>query len=233
MLGRAMPSKSLKKKDSRDPAWSRARRPEQKLERREAILAAATGLIDAGGIDGTSLTGIASAAGLSKANLYRYFESREAILLDVALAEAEGWVLDLETRLRETSGAEAAAEVFADSIVAAPRLCMLAASLTSVLERNVGEEVVAAFKTGFHRLMDRAATALAATAESLDPETGRAFVAFSLMYVAGAWPAAHPAPAVANVLAREDFAHMAVDFEEALRAHTAVVMRGLVAPASP
>ena len=49
--------------------WQRARKPEQKEERREAILAAAGRLLDAEGLEGTGLNAIAREAGISKANV--------------------------------------------------------------------------------------------------------------------------------------------------------------------
>ena len=79
----------------------RARRPEHKRERREAILAGARRLLDAEGVEGATLSAIARAAGLSKANCYRYFESREAILLAVILDEARAWLGTVEAGLAE------------------------------------------------------------------------------------------------------------------------------------
>ena len=53
--------------------WRRARRPEQKQVRKEAILSAARDLIDSEGVERTTLSSIARRADLSKANCYRYF----------------------------------------------------------------------------------------------------------------------------------------------------------------
>ena len=61
-------------------SWQRARRPEQKQQRQSAIIAAARKLVDEGGVDNATLSAIAKSAGISKANCYRYYESREAIL---------------------------------------------------------------------------------------------------------------------------------------------------------
>ena len=84
--------------------WQRARRPEQKEERSAAILNAAAVLLDARGINGTSLNAIARAVGLSKANLYRYFESREAMLLELMLREQAAWADELSELLEPLAG---------------------------------------------------------------------------------------------------------------------------------
>lgn len=89
------------------------------------------------------------ASGVSKANIYRYFESREAILLAVTLDEAEAWLGEVTTRLAPLAGSgdiRAVAEVFATKMSTRPRACALLSSLSSVPERNVGVELIAAFK---------------------------------------------------------------------------------------
>ncbi len=102
-----------------------------------------------GPLESRSLSEIARASGISKANIYRYFESREAILLAVTLAEAETWLGEVTTRLAPLAGSgdiRAVAEVFATTMSTRPRGCALLSSLSSVLERNVGVELIAAFK---------------------------------------------------------------------------------------
>ena len=64
--------------------FQRARRPEQKEERRLRLLTVARAALVSGvAIEGLSLSSIARDAGMAKANTYRYFESREALLRDV------------------------------------------------------------------------------------------------------------------------------------------------------
>jgi AcrR family transcriptional regulator len=134
--------------------WQRARRPEHKAARRDAILAAAISLLDEQGVEGATLTEIARRAGLSKANCYRYYESREAILLSVTLDEARAWTTSIVDRLTSLAGSgdiDGVAQVFASTSAERPRLCMLISCLSSVLERNVSAEAIASFKRAFHR----------------------------------------------------------------------------------
>ena len=212
--------------------WQRARRPEHKEERRQAILDAATALLDSDGVEGASLTAIARRAGLSKANLYRYFESREAILLAVMLDEVRDWTRAIASGLAPLAGSrdiEAIAEVFTETLVARPRLCMLMGSLWAVLERNVGPDTVAVFKQSFAGEVFGPVEALLAALPDLSPEQGAGFARFFFLFAAGTWPAANPAPVVTEVLAREEFAGMCIDFEPMLRDHARVVLRGLLA----
>src|ERR1700691_4441730 len=68
--------------------YQRARRPEQKLERRDAILGAARELALRDGVRAVSLADIAARVGIHKSALLRYFETREQIFLELA---AEAW----------------------------------------------------------------------------------------------------------------------------------------------
>ena len=65
------------------PAFQRARSPEHKAERREAILDAAARLAARDGVRQVTLTDIAAAVGIHKSALLRYFETREQIFLEL------------------------------------------------------------------------------------------------------------------------------------------------------
>ena len=77
----------------------RARRPEQKRQRRDDILAAARELALAGGVRSVSLAGIAARAGIDKSALLRYFETREQIFLELTAREWAPWLRALHDGL--------------------------------------------------------------------------------------------------------------------------------------
>jgi len=74
------------------PSFQRARKPEEIEARRETLLAAAAELFDAEGPMGAGLNAIAARAGFTKSNVYRYFESREQVLLELFLSEMDRMV---------------------------------------------------------------------------------------------------------------------------------------------
>ena len=93
--------------------WQRARNEEQKQQRRSALLAAATRMLENQAMEEVSLNAIAREANVSKANVYRYFESREELFMTLMLEALRRWQSDVIESLREgepSSGARHFAE---------------------------------------------------------------------------------------------------------------------------
>lgn len=84
------------------------RRDREKKKRRALILAKAKALILELGIDALSMQEIADASELSKASLYLYFQSKEAILQEIQKESAIAFVDYVQARISpEASGIEA------------------------------------------------------------------------------------------------------------------------------
>ena len=75
--------------------FQRARRPEQVEARRRAILAAARELLAERPVAGISLRELSCRVGLPKSNVLRYFDSSEAIFLEVLDGVWTAWLDDL------------------------------------------------------------------------------------------------------------------------------------------
>lgn len=85
-------------------SFERVRQPEQIAVRRESILAATLTLFEEVGFDDIRLVDIGHRAGVSKASVYRYFESKEAIFLELLVREIEAWVREAEAALASLGG---------------------------------------------------------------------------------------------------------------------------------
>ena len=209
--------------------YQRARQPAQKRERERDILSAAAEVLEAEGIDKVTLTAIAARAGLAKSNLYRYFESREDILLQLLTSDEAEWVGDLERELAPLAGSddpEAVGAAIASTLAANPRLCLLTSILAVVLEQNVPIEVARRFKDRVAELSIRIGNAIhtALPAVSIDKLSELQRLVHAL--VAGLWPIAHPAPVIVELLADPRYAHFASDFEADLRAGIVALLAG-------
>lgn len=223
-----------------DEDFQRARSPERKAERRAAILAAAADLLDDGGTEAATLSAIAAKAGVVKSGLYRYYESREDILIQLLIAGAEDLIAGFERvdpalgpRLGPAPGpplgpADAAARtagVIAQGFAARPRLCLLLSEMAPTLERNLSLPTLIALKTRMAGLMTRAGAATMRIHGDLSPEAAGLAIRTATGLVAGQWPMANPGPLVAEAIGRSGMHAFNEPFETGLaRAMHAVLI---------
>jgi AcrR family transcriptional regulator len=190
------------------PGFQRARKPEEIETRRVTLLAAAAELFDAEGPQGAGLNAIAAKAGFTKSNVYRYFESREQVLLELFLDEMAALVPAICARLDAATNNDvpALAGLIAGEFAARPRLGQLTAILTGVLEANVSEDTIVRTKRTVGAQTARLAEALQHKLPRASVADCRWAVSMIGTLVAGMWPGARPSPAAARVLEREEFA---------------------------
>ncbi len=211
--------------------WQRARRPEQKEERSEAILNAAARLIDKDGLEGTGLNAIARAAGISKGAMYRYFESREAVLMQLLIVEHRDCMAALEKGFKPLAGsgdARAVAQAIADTIGDRPRYWLLLGALAGILEHNVTVETVTQFKRDLNAAIAPTHQALQAAIPRLSSETLFEYMAFLTMAAGGVWPHTRPSPVAREVLENPEFAHFKIDFKKTMQTHAQALLEGLM-----
>lgn len=209
--------------------FQRARSEEQRAERREAIVAAAVELLGERRVAELSLNELARRTGLAKSNVLRYFESREAVLLDVYDREYRAWLDALAERMPPRGAdADAVAEAVADTAAERPMFCELSANAPGVLERNVSGEVAADYK--------RAAIANAArlaelVGERLGPYSDAAAIALVggiSLGIGGVWASTQPSPGMAAAYeSHPELAAYRHDFRIALREFVATLLTGL------
>jgi AcrR family transcriptional regulator len=217
---------------SAHPSFQRARKPDEKAHRQRAILAAAAALFEAEGLAGVSLNALAREAGIAKSNLYRYFESREAVFLALYLDDGMAVVTAAEEGLARTAGkndARAVARVFARTLAAAPRFCALQSALSTVLEQNVSEEGIMLHKRAVLRLGLRLGNAVHAALPSFPAQATGPLLRYLHAMIAGLYPLANPAPAVVRVVRDPQLAVFRCDFADDLEAMLTAVLTSLSA----
>ncbi len=184
--------------------FQRARQPEQKEERRSDVLAATRAMIN-GGVDlrEVSLNEIARRAGMAKSNVYRYFETREAVLLALLWQELELWVdvmrdtWPLSTRGR--SALDTLVRHLARTLAARPMLCALITAVPSVLEHNLGEETIRAFKLRALAWFREGGRLLASRVPELSAKQYAELLYDATAVIGGLYPAAFPTEISARV----------------------------------
>ena len=216
--------------------FRRARSEEQRAARRQAILHTAEAMLAEMPVAELSLNELSRRVGLAKSNVLRYFESREAVLLELLDAAWREWLDALAVALPvgvavpvDERIAQLAA-VLARTLVERPILCELGSASAAVLERNVSAEVAARFK--------RAALAdtigLGRLVRGVIPELGEVaaarFAAATVLVAGSLWAYCQPSPAMLAAYAADpELAAMRMDFGAAVRDLLATLLAGLLA----
>jgi AcrR family transcriptional regulator len=216
--------------------FQRARQPKQKEQRRATILLEARRMLDEGGVEAVTLSALAREVRLAKSNLYRYFPSLEAILLEVFREDFDGWADDLSTRLRRVRSrrkVERLAQLIAATFAARQRMCQLMSILPSVIERNVPVETI---RQANAQLVERGQV-LAAVMHEVIPELSleahAELVRYSYVLVAGLWPIAYPPPIALELADDPLFAAHRRDFESDLANGIGLIAAGMLRQSEP
>lgn len=205
--------------------FQRARRPEQLAVRRAAILAAARSALESRRVDEVTLRDISEGVGLAKSNVLRYFDSREAIFLELLDEECRQWLAELDTALGAPDPRKPAyaseirvAETIAETVAGRRLMCELLGAMAGVLERNISLEFARDFKV-------RATANIAALSELVArqlpwlPQEFTGFIGEGILtLVAGMYPFSVPTEAVRQAMAELDFPDPQCRFLDGLRA---------------
>ena len=211
--------------------FQRARRPEQKLRRQDAILEAARELALRDGVRSVSLADIAGRVGIHKSALLRYFETREQIFLELTAQAWRDWVQAVHAELdqAERGSAELVADVFARSFGDRPLLCDLIAHTPLNLERNVSPEAVRRYKLTSLAAVDEAAALVQRVLPALTLAEGREFVAAIASLAGAVWQIANPGPILQELYASDPaLGHACVDLVPRLRRTAEILLAGLI-----
>jgi len=221
--------------------FQRARSEEQREARRQAILGAAAAMLAEMPVAEVTLNELSRRAGLAKSNVLRYFESREAVLLELLDSAWQDWRAQLDAELADAvvagdpvaSRADQLAAAVADSLAARPMLCDLISAQAAVLERNVSPQVAAQYKrASIAGISALGALLLRSVPELGEPDAFR-LAGAAVMTTAAVWPHAQPSAAMLAAYAADPaLAAMRLDFTGTLREVLEVLTAGLLARSS-
>jgi AcrR family transcriptional regulator len=210
----------------------RAYRPEEKEERRRAILAGTQQMLMETPFPDLRMTDLAARLGLAKGTLYLYFATKEALFLAVLRAELGAWFDRAEACLDAIPAGTGPARV-AGALVAVlrerPLLPRLQALLHGVLEGNLPEGEALAFARSLQEGVQRVGARLERVLPGLKPSRGAQYLTrFHGLVVAGHLLSGRP-PVVRAVLQDPDMALFDFRFDAFLGGAAADLLRGMLA----
>ena len=219
------------------PKFQRARSDEQREVRRQAILRVAAEMLGQMPVARLSLNELSRRVGLAKSNVLRYFESREAVLLELLDSAGRDWLDRLAAALPDRvdpaappdARYEGIADVVAESLVDDRLFCELVSVSSAVLERNVSAEVARRYKLATIANLDTLAGLVRGQLPELSAEGAGCFAAGTVVAVTGIWPLTQPSEAMLRVYQDPAMAAVRLDFGAALRELLATLLAGCLA----
>ena len=218
--------------------FQRARSEQQREARRRAILDAAAAMLAEMPVAQVTLNELSRRVGLAKSNVLRYFESREAVLLELLDSAWQEWLAQLESDLPAMVDAgdppaargDQLAAALASSLAARPVLCDLLSAQAAVLERNVSTEVALSYKRAALADVTRLGRLIRRCLAELGEHDAERLAAGTVLVAGALWAHAQPsAAALAAYEADPALAVLRVDFAATLREVAEVLIAGLLA----
>jgi AcrR family transcriptional regulator len=216
--------------------FQRARNEEQREIRRRTILDTAAAMLDEMPVAAVSLNELSRRVGLAKSNVLRYFESREAVLLELLDDFLGSWLADLAEELAAGIEAHAAphvradllAEILSRSLAERVVLCDLFGAQGGVLEHNVSVEAIKRHKrSSLARLTD-----MSELVRGHVPELGDGAELFCLMTLVSAGALSSYVPPPPSVLAayadEPELGVFNLDLRDALRVACTSALLGVL-----
>ena len=189
-----------------------------------AIKTVARELLAEKNVGDISLRELSDRVGLAKSNVLRYFDSREAIFLEVLDEEFQTWLTDLESRLGRPRARKAnyaneirVATAVAVSLAERQLLCELIGSMAGVLERNISFDFAQDFKARAMGRISELAQLVARQLPWLPVEFTEFFAEGALTLAAGMYPFSVPTEPVRAAIAHLGFPDPGERFCDGLR----------------
>ena len=217
------------------PAFQRARRPEQRVQRRQEILDAAEALLAELPAEDISLRELARRLDVSKTHVVRYFESREGVFLELLNRMRQSWLAAAPSEWpAPPCDPDQVMRALADSLAARPTLCQLWSLLPSVLERNVSADTVRAYKLTDLEHRTTLAGMIVERVPALSPDAALELTSHAVVALVGLWPFSCPTPAIVEATADDPrLARANVDFPVRYAELLQVMLAGMIARGWP
>lgn len=216
--------------------FQRARSEEHREIRRRAILDTASSMHQTLPVGEISLNELSRQTGLAKSAMLRYFESREAVLLELLDVALNQWVAAVRAELANSAHTDSVsargehlASLISESLQERPQLCDLLAAQPGVLEHNVSTETLVRFKQSFHASITMLADAIRQYLPELGDDTSSVCL-LTLVTTGALWMYANPSISAMRACdADPTLAELRLDFTTDLESALARLIAGTLA----
>lgn len=215
--------------------FQRARSAEQRAARREAILATATEMLSEMPVSQLTMNGLSRRVGLAKSNVMRYFESREAVLLELLAGLAQDWLAEATELVRRGMPQDGAlsvrlvalTSVLASSFAEHEVLCDLLSAQANVLEHNVSEDVALRYKRSAIEALHGLANLITSALPEVADDRALDAALTTIVLVGAFWTHSHPSAAMVAVYRENPSLAVMQEFGVALEQALGNYLRGM------
>jgi len=210
--------------------WERARSEEQKEQRIAEIIDATARLYETHSFEEITFVLIAKEAQFTRSNLYKYFNSKEEILLEFIKQDIVIYRKDLVATLK--AGNIRSVKEFAEVWVALQekyeRLLKLLSILHNALEKNVSIETLTEFKRGAKEELFFIAEALCGVFPKLSIEKSAHFLLLQMATATGLFQMADLSEMQRQILDNPEFAVLKMDFAATFQETVEYLLNGIL-----
>lgn len=134
-------------------SFKRARSEAQIQKRISEIVDAASQIYNQDGFEGLTFSKVSELTQFTRPTIYKYFSTKEEILLKIILADLNQWVASLikSFRVNNLYTIEDIADIISLTLASTPRLVELLTFLFTSIEKNVSKEALIEFKVEMFR----------------------------------------------------------------------------------
>lgn len=212
------------------PTGRRARSAAAKDQRRSSILEAVRTLFSRQTYADVTISQVARQANVAKGTVYLYFRNKEELFLALMAEQVNTWLTELRQELDALSpplSADALATLLTGLITDRHMLARLLVLLHGVLEENLPDETARRFKLELRDAVLLTGKRLEDCFPALGPGGGPRLLLHLNALITGLYPAAHPAPRIAELLDDPELALFRIDFAAELERILVVWLRGI------
>ena len=197
--------------------FKRARSNEQIQSRMDEIVCAAAKIYDESGYENITFTSIAEITNFTRPTIYKYFSTKEEILLKLLSTDLDTWSKTLITsfKLNTIYTTKQISKIWAKSYSAQTRLLELCSILFTIIEKNVSLEALADFKASIFNSINPVYELISQLYPKADLARIYYFLTIQQSVVLGLYPMCNPSETQKEAIKLSKTNINVPDFEEA------------------
>jgi AcrR family transcriptional regulator len=211
--------------------WQRATNDKQKESRKNEIYNATLTLYKKHGYENVSFNAIAKEANFTKSNMYRYFESKEDIFLNIFGDLFKIWQMHYVTELKKLNDNVSFvefAQTWVNSFLKFPDFLDLTPLLFLTLEKNSSYNQLLKFKAMSRDLLIQISIEIGRIYPSLDQYRAFQLLNSSFATTSSFWASNFQNEFIKKIYEQDDFKFMKPNFKEELTASIEIFLKGLL-----